>query len=802
MANRSRTIPNLIQGVSQQPPTARRETQSEFELNTFPTIIEGLIKRPPAKFVSTVLTTSVIPHVHWIQRDRNTRNAMLVTDDEVTIVNVDTGDIVDTEVLPANLVTAGNDKRSLYTAQTIADLTFLASRQQVVAAGSSVAPVRPCEAIINVRQGAFARNYVVVIDDVVVRSVLTGLGENIGETGIVATNNIALFLNDSGQPVDDLPFPGFPDTGDATGTPLADLPGFSTVRRGSLIYIRRDDGADFSIRVEDGQNNDAMTVAKGSVQRFSDLPRESPVDGVVFEIVGDDGDLFEGYYVRWDDANSTWVETIEPGAPLGFDNATMPHTIARQPDGTFVLSEGDYLERMVGNEVSAPNPPFVGRTISALGYFRGRLGVMAGEDVFFSTSGELFGYFPETVTQNLADAPLGFTSTSLSVNEFTSMLEISERLYIFSDNAQFILETGPSFTLDQSDLLLTTQIETSPDVAPVSIGSEIFLSTTRGVNSGVTALFIDEITSTSIGEDETDHVPRYIPSNVHSFTECRPEETLFKVSRDDPNGIYVWRFSLEGRSRPQSAWTRWELECDEIVSVQCFGVTLYAFVRIGEIISLVTFDISPAAVDELQDYVTHLDWRVTEADCNIEYDPDTDTTLILHPAIGIGGIEVASRGGDLEAIGERADPAIDTIEIASGARVRGDWTDRQFHAGLEYEFVYEFSKLYVRDQDGTAIQTGRLQIRYIRVDFTNTGYFEIETTPEGRPSSRKVFEGRRADSPTARYDEPSLETGVLSQGVMGEGRTATIRILNSSIFPCAFQTAEWEGNYQTRSLRG
>lgn len=799
MPNRSRTIPNLIQGVSQQPPTARRETQSEFELNTFPTIIEGLIKRPPATFVGTILNTSVTPFVHWIQRDRNTRNVMLVTETDLTVVDVDTGEIVSTEPLAPNLITAATDKRDAYAAQTIADLTFLASREVTVGLSTTTAPVRAPEAILNVRQGSFGRGYRVIIDGVVVREMITPLGENIGETGIIATDAIAGFLND---PADPDPFPGFPDSGSVSGTPLSSLPDFRTRRRGSLIHIRRVDGQDFDIRVEDGQNNDAFTVVKGAVSRFSDLPRESPSDGFVIEITGDDTNRFEGYYVRWDNASNTWVETIEPGAPLGLDPATMPHTVSRQPDGTFVLAEADYLPRTVGNTVSAPDPAFVGRSISAMGYFRGRLGIMAGEDVFFSTSGELFGYYPETVTQFLEDAPIGFTSTALSVNEFTSMIEISERLYLFSDNAQFILETGPSFTLDQSDLLLTTQIETSPSVAPVTIGSEIFLSTTRGQNAGVTALFIDEITSTSIGEDETDHVPRYVPNGVHSFTACRPEETVFTVSRRDPNVIYVWRFQLEGRSRPQSAWTSWSLDCDEIISIECFGTTLYAFVRIGETISLLQFDISPAATDELQDYVTHLDWRVTEAECNIEYDPATDTTLILHPAIGLGPITVASRGGDTEAIGERADVEDEDVSIASGTRVRGDWSNRRFHAGLEYPFIYEFSKLYIRDQDGTAIQTGRLQIRYIRLDFTNTGYFEIETKPEGRPASRKVFEGRRADSPTARYDEPSLETGVLSQGVMGEGRTATIRLLNPSIFPCAFQTAEWEGNYNTRSRRG
>ena len=43
----SRTIPNLVQGVSQQPEVLRLSSQATVQLNGFSSVVEGLKKRPP-----------------------------------------------------------------------------------------------------------------------------------------------------------------------------------------------------------------------------------------------------------------------------------------------------------------------------------------------------------------------------------------------------------------------------------------------------------------------------------------------------------------------------------------------------------------------------------------------------------------------------------------------------------------------------------------------------------------------------------------------------------------------------------
>ncbi|MCS5594669.1 MAG: hypothetical protein NZ730_09020 [Porticoccaceae bacterium] len=51
----SKNIPNLINGVSQQPPALRLESQGEVQENGFSDVVDGLKKRPPTEFLNRLL---------------------------------------------------------------------------------------------------------------------------------------------------------------------------------------------------------------------------------------------------------------------------------------------------------------------------------------------------------------------------------------------------------------------------------------------------------------------------------------------------------------------------------------------------------------------------------------------------------------------------------------------------------------------------------------------------------------------------------------------------------------------------
>ena len=56
MALVASSIPNLINGVSQQPPALRLASQAEEVVNCLPSPVEGLKKRPPLTHVKQLFS--------------------------------------------------------------------------------------------------------------------------------------------------------------------------------------------------------------------------------------------------------------------------------------------------------------------------------------------------------------------------------------------------------------------------------------------------------------------------------------------------------------------------------------------------------------------------------------------------------------------------------------------------------------------------------------------------------------------------------------------------------------------------
>ena len=54
MANITQTIPNLTQGISQQPDEYKLPGQVKDMVNTYPDVTQGLLKRPAGKFVGSL----------------------------------------------------------------------------------------------------------------------------------------------------------------------------------------------------------------------------------------------------------------------------------------------------------------------------------------------------------------------------------------------------------------------------------------------------------------------------------------------------------------------------------------------------------------------------------------------------------------------------------------------------------------------------------------------------------------------------------------------------------------------------
>ena len=75
----SSTIPNLINGVSQQPPEIRLPSQCEIQENGISSVVNGLEKRPGTEHVKKLDVSSISgAFIHTIQRDEDESYTLVV----------------------------------------------------------------------------------------------------------------------------------------------------------------------------------------------------------------------------------------------------------------------------------------------------------------------------------------------------------------------------------------------------------------------------------------------------------------------------------------------------------------------------------------------------------------------------------------------------------------------------------------------------------------------------------------------------------------------------------------------------
>lgn len=129
-------VPNLVGGITQQPPETRIKTAVEEMINASPSAIQGLTKRRGAQFVSS-LTSSALGTTsfhHTIDRDEAEKYIVIVNSDgtvEVYDTQTGTSQAVSTD-FRSTAYLAATDPSVSVRAVTAGDYTFIANRNQTV----------------------------------------------------------------------------------------------------------------------------------------------------------------------------------------------------------------------------------------------------------------------------------------------------------------------------------------------------------------------------------------------------------------------------------------------------------------------------------------------------------------------------------------------------------------------------------------------------------------------------------------------------------------------------------------------
>jgi len=690
----STSIPNLLNGVSQQPPPLRQLTQGETQTNALSSVIDGLIKRPPTEHIAKVLNTSLTnAAIHVINRGVDQQHVLIITSDNVT-ANVYVFDLAGNQLTVTNVgatqiayLVCPNPAQDLKFL-TVADFTFIVNTTKTVAQSTAT-------------------------------------------------------------------FPG--------------------------------------------------TLQATKKQEFSDLPTNASV-GQIFEVVGDDSNAFDNFYVKALSAD-TYEETAKPGERYAFDSLTMPMKItpafssayisSTNPNGTyFTLDFNTFSNRGVGDLTSAPFPSFVGKKISNIFFYKNRLGFLSDENVIMSAAGDFFRFWPETVTTILADAPIDVSVSHTKVSLLKHAISFNDSLTLFSDSTQFTIDNRGNLTPQTISIIPSTEFENDSSVAPVGAGNFLYFISKKGDYSSVREYYIQSDTVITDALEVTAHVPKYLPKNVVKMSASSNEDILVCLSSESRTKLYVYKWYSDGKQKLQSSWSTWELASgSSILDIQIIENTLYMVVSRSDGVYLESIDLQYLDDTDLG-FNVRADRKFTQTGT---YNSGTNTTTWTLPYQYTGDV-IAVKSGSWPT--RKGVDITTTRPTNTTVAATGDYSAHPVILGIPYTMTYEFSEQHVREKDGKqSVQSGRLQLRTMRLNYEDTGFFKITVTPEARQTYEYEFAGVVLNQASSTIEDVILSDGTFRFPVQSKNDRVAIKIVSDSYLPVAVQNAEWEGFYNIRSQR-
>ena len=829
MAVISQSIPNLINGISQQNAVQRNVSQAENQVNFQSNIIDGLSKRAGTHFVANLISNQAIPNncaVQWINRDSSNQYVALFYNQGVKVFDLAGNEKTVTTPNGTSYLTSTNPLED-FKFTNIADYTFVSNAQKTVAENSSTTAAKVQEALVYVKSSQYGRQYSVTLNHStwsypieVLFQMPTGNDASTDgkfrDTEKIA--HILLYGTASSHWSSGADGIGFKTIRTDTGATLSTSQGlanysgitgtFSSTQYGNTIYLTASSGT-FGIETTDGFGNQAMYAIKDAIQDFTDLPYYAKPN-MIIQITGEEGDTLSDYYVKFI-SNGVWKETVGPGVKLGLDNSTMPHALVNNNNGTFTFAQQTYTDRVAGDETTNPAPSFVGQKIQNLTFFQNRFGIISGQNLIMTENGEYYNFYATTGTDVLDTDPIDIAASGTTVNKLYNSIDFNEQLLLFSAESQYILESsGDSITPTTAVLSKTSTFSHDTKVEPKAAGKFVYFAQNRNDKTAITEYFADDDTLTNDGLDITIGVNTLIPNNAYKIVSNNIEDTMVVLCHDtldatntapytassditatNANTMFVYKYFWDADKKVQSAWSKFTFNNMQIISAEAYDSFIYILANEKRNLKLLKIDLRNPNFNSLN-FPINIDMQtpILSGSYNSTTNKTTFTIPYEHNQTLLA-ID-ATNGADL------------TIDSQSGTTVvvQGNHTSCIF--GSVFESLYEFSKPYVREQGATgavAITSGRYQIRTLNVDFQDSGFFKATVLPEGRSLTSYEMTGNVINSASSVVGVPNIASGTFTIPIQSKNTGFVCKLISSSHLPCHFISAEIEGFYHRRNRR-
>ena len=238
------------------------------------------------------------------------------------------------------------------------------------------------------------------------------------------------------------------------------------------------------------------------------------------------------------------------------DNSSYSITVG----GTTTTHKAPFWEdALVGDDITNPEPSFIGRPINKMLFFRNRLIMLANEFIIASRPGDYLNFFSKSAIQFVASDPIDLSGSSEYPAVFYDGIQVKTGLILFTKNQQFMLTTDSDLFSPQTakiNALSTYNFNFSTN--PISLGVTIgFLD-----NAGKNTRFYEMADIRREGQpqviEQSAIVSRLFEKDLKTISNSR-ENSVILFSDDTSSTMYGYRYLDSIRERRLAAWFKCEL---------------------------------------------------------------------------------------------------------------------------------------------------------------------------------------------------------------------------------------------------
>ena len=540
----SQRVDNYLGGVSRQSDDKKRPGQVRECLNGYPDPTFGLVKRPGLKWISNLGTGTTYDSSKWFYISRDADNKYIGC---ITPAGGSTGTIAmwNATTGAACSITYGSGAqayltgaRDNYHVLNLTDTSIITNNLITAAVQAAPSFTAKKQATLVLRGTSISVGYIVKVN-----------------------SSTATVSSDSDDTYSDVL------AKIKTAVDALSISGLTTTKYKNTLHLSSSTA--FTVTAEGGNDSDSIRAFQDQVDSLADLPHES-FNGHIVQIQNTslDSDTNWRKFIADDGASGVgyWSETIAPNVSLGLTDTTVPHELVKTGSNAFQFRKITWTNRLVGDDVTNPQPSFIGNKIQETFYHNRRLGFLSEDNVFLSQAGEKFNAFHDSALQVSDSDPIDLKAATIRPALLTSIVPTTQGLVLFSKNQQFLM-ASENMVLTPSTTTISpiSNFEVDTKVDPVHTGTHInFLSKTPSY----TRIFA----MVTRGQDENPQVldvgrvvNEWVPASIDTLISS-PENDFIAMSDQSSRYIYFFRTYSDGEKNLMEAWFNWQV-CGTVQSI-------------------------------------------------------------------------------------------------------------------------------------------------------------------------------------------------------------------------------------------